>query len=178
MRPRLHVLLPFLGLLVLGAGCRACAGKTVAPAAPVIRVDGEIDEPAWAGATRTGPFLDADGHPSAPYSDARFLLQPDGLYVALYAGDENITRDDHFTVHIGDRDFRFGPADKRSEVGIDMDGTLDDPADDDEEWVIETRIPYTELPHGLTALTVERCDTPRNARAPSCASGRLRLELP
>jgi hypothetical protein len=73
-------------------------------------------------------------------------------------------------------------------LGVDRDGTLNDPRDEDEEWVIEAAIPLRSL--GVTAaagarlgVEVSRCDTPRGAgEARRCGSfggkGRRRvLEL-
>jgi hypothetical protein len=59
-------------------------------------------------------------------------------------------------------------------VSRDVDGTLNDPADDDEEWVIEMAIPLQAL--GLrgtqgerTGFSIHRCDTPK--RGPRLCGG-------
>ncbi len=51
-------------------------------------------------------------------------------------------------------------------IARDVDGTINDPGDDDEEWVLEAAIPLRKL--GLRgregehlAFTVQRCDTPK-----------------
>lgn len=53
-------------------------------------------------------------------------------------------------------------------VSFEMDGTLNDPRDDDEEWVIEMAIPFEAL--GLTGergerigFAAHRCDTPKRS---------------
>lgn len=60
-------------------------------------------------------------------------------------------------------------------VGVDLDGTLNDESDEDEEWIIEAAIPWSSL--GITdpihapplGLKLSRCDTPRDHRR-RCAS--------
>jgi hypothetical protein len=56
----------------------------------------------------------------------------------------------------------------RAKVAVDRDGTLDDPSDEDEEWVVEMAIPMDAL--GLTGargerigLELRRCDRLRSA---------------
>jgi len=160
-------------LLLVLAGCRSCA---LHPPAAIV-CDGELDEPAWRRAERTGPFLDDAGARAAPYSDARFVVAGDALYVALYAADEDIRSSDAFTVEIGDRRLRFGPTDRGPDVGVDLDGTVDDPRDDDEEWVVEARIPLAGLPRGAVPVRVARCDRLRDGRE-RCGSARVVLRLP
>jgi hypothetical protein len=55
-----------------------------------IKPDGELEEDDWPEAARTGPFLDEQGAPARPYSDARFLWDADHLYLVLYAADDDI----------------------------------------------------------------------------------------
>jgi hypothetical protein len=57
-------------------------------------------------------------------------------------------------------------------VGHDIDGTLNNATDDDEEWVLEIALPLASLgltPNGAQELTwsVRRCDTPHRLR-PLC----------
>ena len=71
----------------------------VEPAGPVmevpraageITIDGELEDPGWAGpVARTGAFT-TDGQPTHPYSDARFVHRNGQLFVVLYAADEDI----------------------------------------------------------------------------------------
>ena len=136
-------------LLLLVAAC------STHPAAPPVVCDGRLDEPAWRGALRTGPFHDASGGLARPYSDARIVVTRTAIYVALYAADADIRSDDHFTLHVGETSYRFGPADAGPDVGVDRDGTLDDPRDVDEEWIVEARLPR---PKGPTVVHIERCD--------------------
>jgi len=65
--------------------------------------------------------------------------------------------------------------DSGMELAVDRDGTLNDPTDWDEEWVIEARVPLRALAaQGVagTSLLVQihRCDTPRGGGAKRCAS--------
>ena len=154
-------------------------------------IDGELEEPIWHGAVaRTGAFLDASGAPARPYSDARLVSVGDDLVVALYAADEDIrtagSSRDLFRVTIGATTFEVSAtgelvgAPRGTRVGHDLDGTLDDASDDDEEWVIELAIPWAslDLPSGRerahVAFEAERCDVTRDG-ARSCSSTRATL---
>jgi hypothetical protein len=60
-------------------------------------------------------------------------------------------------------------------VAVDRDGTLNDPSDEDEEWVVEAAIPLRALgvtPAAGARLFVEisRCDTPRGTASRRCAA--------
>jgi hypothetical protein len=164
-----------------------------------VQLDAEIDEPDWSRAARTGAFVDGAGVEARPYSDARFLWDDENLYVALYAGDDDIrTRvkehdgpvwlDDAFSIHLapaagsptyvieisaggvitdGRRDEK-GKLDltweSKTKLAVDVDGSLNDASDEDEEWVIEAAIPLRAL--GARAgdrllVDLSRCDTPR-----------------
>jgi hypothetical protein len=59
-------------------------------AAGEIKVDGELEDRGWSGPIgRTGAFT-TEGHPTHPYSDARFVHRNGQLFVILYAADEDI----------------------------------------------------------------------------------------
>lgn len=50
-------------------------------------------------------------------------------------------------------------------LGVAIDETLNDSSDNDEEWVVESRIPLSSLPPGDDlVLAIRRCDTPKGAR--------------
>ncbi len=171
-----------------------------------ISVDGELDEPSWDSSARTGGFVRGDGAPARPFSEVRVTWRDGILYVGLYAADEDIRSskpaagqasaalDDAFNLVLagttGKRTldlFADGRLVARREgtaaawetlptAAHDADGTLDDPADDDEEWVVEVAIPLREL--GLRgekgerlSLTARRCDTPKNQRRTCAAWG-------
>jgi hypothetical protein len=53
-------------------------------------------------------------------------------------------------------------------VASDVDGTLDDSTDDDEEWVIEMGIPFDAIgargvPGERIPISLRRCDTPKRS---------------
>jgi hypothetical protein len=61
------------------------------------------------------------------------------------------------------------------QLGVDKDGTLNDPTDMDEEWVIEAKIPLKSLglepkPGTRVAVAINRCDTPRNTKEKRCGA--------
>jgi hypothetical protein len=151
-------------------------------------MDGELDESSWDAAARTRGFVRGDGSPARPYSEARITWGDGKLYVVLYAADEDIRHDDTF--HL----FFDGPSGERGldvsadgkivtrlaswsalpALGRDADGTIDDPTDDDEEWIVEMAIPLAELglkgePGERFSFAVRRCDTPKGARR-TCGS--------
>src|SRR5262249_56117027 len=80
-----------------------------------------------------------------PYSDARFRVDRDYLYVTLYAADEDIRSTDYFDVSIAPLSFRVGPALSTApavvEIDRDIDGTIDRSFDLDEEWGVDLSIP-------------------------------------
>ena len=155
---------------------------------PVI-TDGELDEAVWRGRSgRTGAFLSTDGVAVNPYSEARLSWDEGGLNVALYAADENVvtsgtpdafelrwvTTDGHDETirvsaggEIADREGnRREDWERLVRRGSDLDGTLDDSRDDDEEWILELAIPYSVLhirgtPDERVSFSVRRCDTPK-----------------
>jgi hypothetical protein len=58
-------------------------------------------------------------------------------------------------------------------LGVDKDGTLNDPHDLDEEWVIEAAIPLRSMglesnPGTRILVDIGRCDTPRNTKEKRC----------
>lgn len=61
-------------------------------------------------------------------------------------------------------------------VGLDRDGTISDPSDDDEEWIVEAALPWASL--GVTpaagmeiGLALRRCDVPRGGKRTCAAWG-------
>jgi hypothetical protein len=108
---------------------------------------------------------------SRPSSEIRLLHDDTKLYLGLYAADDNIQSSDAFDVEIGARKWKVSalgtiePPIDGAEIAFDRDGTLDDPANNDEEWVIEMSVPLTAT--GLqsaagTSVRSSRCDTPKN----------------
>jgi hypothetical protein len=157
-----------------------------------LKMDGELDDALWQEkVARTGQLTDGKGAPGRPYSDARLAWGRGKLILALYAADEDIETSganrDAFHVAIGETAFDVGPtgeapnAPRGTEIAREHDGTLDDPANDDEEWVTEIAIPLSAL--GLRGergealdFAVSRCDTPKGGLL-ACGAWRGRIVL-
>lgn len=115
------------------------------------------------------------------------LWLADDVHLALTIGDREYSIDASpaGTITDGVRT-RGGPADyswsSEAKIAKEMDGTLNDTSDADEEWLVELAIPLKSL--GLQGKTGEsmgvrmrRCDTTK-AGARSCASAEpTRIEL-
>jgi hypothetical protein len=156
-------------------------------------IDGHLDEGAWVrGAARTGVFTGTDGQPGRPHSEARMLWGEHALYLALYAADRDIraakvpadaplwTSGDTFQLVFftadGERHIDLSPEGKVTDArntdftwqsgltaGTDTDGTINDPSDEDEEWILELAIPLEALtlrgnPGERVGLSIRRCD--------------------
>ena len=174
-----------LALLASLWACKDRPSKLVPPApgeiarAGAMKLDAELDEPAWNATATRGVFLGSDGALARPYSEIRLLADADTLYIALYAADEDIESRDAFTLQLGPLAITAS-ADGKVTAGtaaIDRDGTLDRPGDDDEEWVIELAVPRAQLGDGPLAITAKRCDTPKDG-VPRCGQWSATLSLP
>jgi hypothetical protein len=62
-------------------------------------------------------------------------------------------------------------------VGVDRDGTLNDPKDEDEEWVVEAALPLRSLGLAPKAgslarvlVDISRCDTPKRTKDKRCGA--------
>jgi hypothetical protein len=177
--------------LVVICALVACKSHPATPADRIsattgeLKLDGELGEPDWSKRALRH-VLSADGRQARPYSEASFLHDSDYLYVGLYAADENIQSGEFFDVHIGALSFHANatgtvtPSIEGVKTSIDRDGTLDDPSNDDEEWVLELAIPLraTGAAPGTTfPIDVTRCDTPKdNIRRCGSWSGTVALQ--
>jgi hypothetical protein len=155
-------------------------------------LDGDADDGAWTSPAqppaRTGLFVGDRGERARPASEARLLWGDGHLYVLLYAADEDVrSRGDFFrlTFTVPARgasppsSFAFdvgpgGPFPQGVHGARDIDGTVDDAHDRDEEWLIELAVPLS--PMGLEAapgeafgLRLRRCDASANDDAGACA---------
>jgi hypothetical protein len=182
--------------LAAGAfGLSATSGRNVLRLPRIelpLKMDGELDDAFWqAKVARTGPFADGKGAPGRPYSDAWLAWGKGKLVLALYAADEDIRSSgasrDAFHVVVGDKAFDVGPAGDApnapggTDIAREHDGTLDDSANDDEEWVTELTIPLAALglrgePGEATDFAVSRCDTPKGGLF-ACGAWRGRIVL-
>jgi hypothetical protein len=129
--------------------------RPVASAAPLsgaLRLDGRLDDPAWAAAQPIGGFTQAYPHPGAPESErteVRVLVGPDALYVGARMFDSHpdsivaqLSRRDGFQtysdrviLYIDSRDdrrtaFHFGV----NARGVKQDAYLFDDVRDDFSW--------------------------------------------
>src|SRR5690348_12431586 len=147
-------------LLVVLAACKSRALH--------IELDGELNEPAWNARAERHVLLGDDGHEMRPYSELRALHDDAHVYLGLYAADEDIRSTDTFDVEIGGQTLHYtagGPH-------VDRDGTLDQPNDFDEEWVVEAAVPRPSSPE----LSVTRCDTVKSGER-RCGAWRGKIDL-
>ena len=158
--------------------------KATAP----IKIDGEWNDPDWNNNSLQFKFRGLDGDDAErarPYSEVRFVHDDSNLYVALYASDVNIVSSDVFELAIGPLAVQINPAGKVTpespdiKVGVDADGTIDDPSNHDEEWKLEISIPLAKT--GLAAgkpvdAHTSRCDVMPDGKK-RCGEWRGQLAL-
>jgi len=143
-------------------------GEVPRVTAPIV-VDGELHERDWNAIARVAVFT-ANGAEARPYSQIRLLRDPEMLYVGLYAADQDIRSTDAFELAIGtlalsiDPHGRIEPPVAGARAAADVDETLDDPSDEDEEWVVEVVIPIAAIPPDTTTIHAARCDTPKDGK--------------
>jgi|HubBroStandDraft_6_1064221.scaffolds.fasta_scaffold229486_2 hypothetical protein len=185
MAPRINATV--LAILTIAA-CHKASKELPARAVPhvtgAIKIDGEWDEPDWSKTSLRGQFLGSDGQLSRPTSEVRFLRDDTTLYVGCYAADDDIRSTDAFDLKLGtlalhiDATGNSAPLLAGMKVAVDRDGTLDDPRNFDEEWLLEIAIPIASLPdHGPANVTASRCDTPKHGKQ-LCSAWSGRLVLP
>ncbi|MGH7713052.1 MAG: DUF5916 domain-containing protein, partial [Gemmatimonadaceae bacterium] len=154
---------------------RAVTLSRAARASGAIRLDGKLDEPAWAAAPVTDSFTQIDpdeGRPSSQRTEVRVLYDDDALYVGVRLHDSGpvIARLGRRDMNLGDSDwfgvmidsyhdhrtafgFDVNPAGvRRDEVKtIDQDDNSWDPVwdvatdTDAGGWTAEYRIPFSQL---------------------------------
>ena len=166
-------------LTVAAFGCQRRANPVdalnVEMSAQPIVADGSWHEASWNDRAVHGVFTSFDptsqtirAEPARPYSEIRFLRDATQLWIGLYAADEDLRSTDEFEVQVGGIHLTVHPDGKATidghpqTVRVDTDGTIDNPSDFDEEWVIEVPLPLTAV--GLTpgggavAVDARRCD--------------------
>jgi hypothetical protein len=124
----------------------------------------------------------------------------DNIHATVTAHDGPVWIDDAFTLHLTPdtpaaptyqidvspagvfTDVRRVPGGKDDpswesglQLGVDKDGTLNDPRDEDEEWVIEAKLPLRSLgidpkPGTRILVDISRCDTPKRDKAKRCGA--------
>jgi hypothetical protein len=166
------------------------------------------------GPARTGPFVLSNGAPGRPHSEARMVWGDGYLYVLLYAADDDIRSraspadGDSFRLTFSRAGRRYsieasadgvvtdaardstGAPDPSwhsgAHVSCELDGTIDEGRDTDEEWSLEMAIPFASLgmngdPGESARFSVERCDVSKGGGR-ACAgwgeeeSGRIVIE--
>lgn len=165
----------------------ASDGLVVPRASGTIVDDGNFEEPAWRDAAMGGAFTDDTGGSARPHSEIRFLWSLDGLHLAVYAADGDIEErgpapiPDAFSLQLGREggpvlELVVTPSEVREEgahprvfaAGHDVDGTVGDPSDDDEEWVTELTVPWSALgaaaePGERLVVSARRCDVTKDS---------------
>ena len=160
----------------------ACSSavEKVPAAKAALKIDGELGELDWSVRSLRHVLTGPDGSPARPYSQIQLLHDEHDLYVGLYAADENIQSNEFFDLQLGTLALHANaigtvtPAVTGLRVGVDRDGTLDDPTNDDEEWVLEIAIPLEAVNAGR--WTIGRCDTPKDG-IERCGSWSSRIVL-
>lgn len=161
--------------LVALAACSSKHREPPKPHAPdgvprgTVKIDGDWEEPDWSHTAWRAQFTSSDGELARPSSEIRLLHDDHDLLVALYAADENIETRDAFDFSAGPVSLRVDATGKvtpaipgvRAKTGFD-EGTLDDPRDDDEEWVVELAVPLTLVGAPPLAIKASRCDVPKD----------------
>jgi hypothetical protein len=150
-----------LATLSCAKGCakhEAAAPRQVLTAirtAAAPKIDGEAEDEVWLRAKPTQAFSYTDGGPGRPYAEVRASWDDLALYLLFYNGDEDLEPDDTVSAELtgGNKkttrlvvsvDGRLqGPQEIQS--AIDRDGSVSDAGDDDEEWLVELRIPWDTL---------------------------------
>jgi hypothetical protein len=166
-----------------GVACKGSPSKLdpllEPPVQTRIALDGEWNEPAWRTVALRGVFV-ADGAQARPYSEIRLVRDETHLIAALYAADEDIRSDDAFELTAGTLAARVTAAgDARPgtvRAAVDTDGTLDEPHDDDEEWVVELAVPLAALGPSPVTLRASRCDVTKSG-ARLCGSWQQDVDL-
>jgi hypothetical protein len=163
----------------------------IAQAGGGIVIDGDADDGAWTSARVARVrlrerLLEPECRPATPAAEARFAWGDGHLYVLLYAADEDVrSQGDFFRVTLAADDeparrvsFDVGPAGPLPPaipMARDLDGTIDDASDRDEEWLVEAAVPLSAIgvdgARGVRlTLRVERCDASAEARSDSGAA--------
>jgi hypothetical protein len=157
------------------SAARTLPTSRAARATGTVRLDGKLDEPAWAAAPVTDAFTQIDpeeGRPASQRTEVRVLFDDDALYVGVRLHD-----DGQIKARLGRRDMSLGDSDwfgvmidsyhdhrtafgfdvnpagvRRDEVKtIDQDDNSWDPvwdvatASDNAGWTAEYRIPFSQL---------------------------------
>ena len=161
---RRHSLLVVAALAV--AGCKNSPSPLDHLSSFTVTIDGKLHEPAWNLRATRGVLAD-NGGVARPWSEIRVLHDETSVFIALYAADEDIRSTDAFELVVGTARYHLAAGGVPSFAALDVDGTIDQPTDDDEEWVIELALPRAGLPEPVP-IEASRCDTPKDGQ-PRCS---------
>lgn len=188
-----------MSMMFLAAACtKAPPAAPVAqdiPSGALEKLSGNLEDGVWRDALRTGPFRTPNTSEEArPYSEARLFRDRDHLYLGVYAADEDIEeKTDAFFVSLASGpgatlELRLSPrgnvtvkpalTSTRAQIrtAVDVDGSIDDPKDSDEEWLVEAAIPWSLVPgEGPITALISRCDQPHGSKV-ACGEARLLLK--
>jgi hypothetical protein len=166
-----------------------------------ITIDGELDEPSWTGnPARTGAFPGKPYSDARMLADDTTLYvalyaADEDLETRTTERDGPLWLDDAFRLvfDVGGTKYKIEVSPKcivtdgrqvrgaakfdyawnaSVRLACDTDGTINEPADMDEEWVVEMALPIADvgLERGVPfGLTIERCDTPKHEQR-ACTS--------
>jgi hypothetical protein len=159
----------------MSAGCRS--HTTRGPTAPVgeaaiprvrgpIVIDGKCDEPSWQLAFRSPSFIDAQGRRN-PSTQLRATADADNLYIEVFVADVDVeSHGDVVKLDAGPVHIEVTPKNVIAPAGVrsalDVDDTIDNPKDDDEEWVGELAIPWSLVGGHDVPVRALRIDVGRN----------------
>jgi hypothetical protein len=143
---------------------------TVPRAKVPIKIDGELEDEAWPASARTEPFEDAQGL-RVPHANLSFTADDESLYIVVYVADQDLRSEgDQVTLTVGSLKLLLTPKKQTVPegvtVGTDVDGTIDDPSDDDEEWISEIAIPWRLLGSKRVTVRALRVDAGKTQTRP------------
>ncbi|MFL5320912.1 MAG: carbohydrate-binding family 9-like protein, partial [Myxococcaceae bacterium] len=140
-----------------------CVPKVLVALEGTPKIDGELDEPVWHSAAATEPFVHEKANRVVPHTEARASYDHDALYVVLYVADAELQSSDEVRISFDDGgEIAAGPGgavschfprrDEQSDCGaaglvakVDRDGDVDANKEEDEEWVVELKVPWRNL---------------------------------
>jgi hypothetical protein len=130
-----------------------------------ITIDGKCGEKSWQFAFRSPPFEDATGGIN-PHAELRATADDANLYLEIYVADVDIeSRGDIVKLDVGPLHVDLGPKGAVAPPGVrtavDCDDTVDNPKDNDEEWVNEVAVPWALLGSHEVAVRALRIDAGR-----------------
>jgi hypothetical protein len=128
-------------------------------------IDGKCGEKSWQFAFRSPPFEDARGSIN-PHAELRATADDQNLYVEVYVADIDMeSKGDVVKLDVGPVHVDLGPKGATAPPGVrtavDSDDTVDNPTDNDEEWVNEIAIPWSMLGGHEVAVRAFRVDVGR-----------------